>query len=1067
MKIILYLFLFLIGVGYAENSFRVEVKDEQPDNDKLLGLRIRLVNESEFQYGNILVKLFIRKSVPNKYVVEKYYIANSFIKSIENEENFTIVEINFKNVNRGVFPEECGISLGVHDSTWNQLNKSLIYNGINIISFSESLPYEIYKGDSLIVSSLNGITPKLRFVGVRPESGNQKSPWVQIQNFGHTKIALSNIYVKDGAGRMHFFTNAAIDPHKTIRICSGILSLCAKDSSIEIMPELSFGNKGELVLYNGNDAIDYIAWGEKGVFADAIDLKKESFNPNEFFETSENPLTGPVSVYHKGDFFRVVIPEGTDSILSWNKYREEFVEKPFSFFPFAEPFSLKSGTEIYKQIGETTVFAWIPINGAKFYELIVLNCKDSSLVFQDTTYATSMSVLLNEGDYLWLVKPYGGNADNEEYYGYTPWDPTFFGKPFPFDFFNLVPIKNLDGSEISIYDLNIEPLAARKDSYMLDLKWGEHIIESDWDKPHNLSGYIDQFGNRRFEDLNHKHYDTEESWRCWAVAAAMVNHHYGGNLTQDEIKYQTSMVSKNHILHAFFHDKEGGGYVYNVLPWCLNIRGSQVNLTNGVPTDSAILNALKNNTPIVVSEGNHIMVIDAARFNKKKGEYIFRFKNVDNDGTVEWRRFNVDAERPYYCLPEDPRKNGKIARRSLLYDDLNGDGVMNLNEVFDKDLDGVIDFDEENRFSTLVDDPDSDHDGIPDKIEIMSYTLRERFPSGFLGVEKETFADIDGDSLRAEKDPDSDDDGKGDGQEDLNFNGLRDYGETDVFSKDKDPNSVIVNKNNITFYAFSQLYYNDRVICYNNQTKTGLCSIASVPKKSLLSQDYAVFIGAYANIGDIYVQGNILLRNQSHVHGNINLIGSGNENHIYKQDETLIDGKITNLSLEMWDEFRLSLDVNLDDFTIPNKSKIVVRNGESFILQPGFYAYIKVEAGGLIYIPAGTSYIGNLQLDSQSKILFTNPGKETVFHVKDYFNWRTTLLNDQTQWQYIAQGFKLVLHKKNRDQVYLGTFSAGSVVAPYSSVIMNQSKKVFYGTVLAENITIHQDAVIHHVAFLL
>ncbi len=68
----------------------------------------------------------------------------------------------------------------------------------------------------------------------------------------------------------------------------------------------------------------------------------------------------------------------------------------------------------------------------------------------------------------------------------------------------------------------------------------------------------------------------------------------------------------------------------------------------------------------------------------------------------------------------------------------------------DTDGDGLCDFDEFLRFHTDEDDSDSEGDGIEDKMEVYSYVFGTgRFPRK---------PDADGDGLRAELDPDSDND---------------------------------------------------------------------------------------------------------------------------------------------------------------------------------------------------------------------------------------------------------------------------------------------------------------------
>ena len=143
---------------------------------------------------------------------------------------------------------------------------------------------------------------------------------------------------------------------------------------------------------------------------------------------------------------------------------------------------------------------------------------------------------------------------------------------------------------------------------------------------------------------------------------------------------------------------------------------------------------------------------------------------------------------------------------------------------------------------------------------------------------------------------------------------------------------------------------------------------------------------------------------------------------------------------------------------------MIVRNKETEVLNPGSYSFVKVEAGGTLIIPSGTVYIGSMQLDPRSKVRFTMPGQETTIHVKDDFTWRATTLNNAEEYDIIALGFKLVLHASGK-RMFIDDMMAGNIVAPYSEVVIAQSRKLFYGMIFADIISVHQYAEIYHVNF--
>ena len=1110
MKKGLFVLFILACMAWSSESIRVEVKDEQPTNVQMLGLRLRIINNSGQQYNGIQVKYYLKKQAADNLEIEPYFLGNLSVQLEEVDETTAVLKVNVPVLGTGSTPDATGISVGIRRSGWGSIHKENM-PGCPGADFAEAASYGVYSGDNLIAGNLlSEGALKLRFVGLRPETANSASPWVQLQNYGDSAVSLNGVKIKDASGNLHSLDNLTLGAKATLRVCNGSVSNCAQDSVVKSISGLPFGKVGEFVLLRGSVPLDYIAWGERGNYADSLEIENKVIDPNDFFKTSEDPVFGPVSIYHKGDFFRVVIKDGTDSIVSWNKFRENMVEAPLTQFPFAEPFTLREGTSMYKHSGEATVLSWIPVAGAKSYSAIVRDAADGSIVYHEVTDRTSTSVVLENGQYMWIVYPNVSDAELDEY-GHTSQNPNI-----PLNYYGKFKVYVLNNFREPIHDLHVDPLAARKDSYMLDLKWGERSIESDWDRPHNTSGYIDEFGNRRFTDPKHYDYDNEESQRCWIVATTELNHKYGGNLTQDEIKYYAKQfVYSDHILDAFPHDFVGGrGYVNDILLWALNLNPEDLDSsfgwtfgkhtsgfvfpgpamgTDNPVTEEEVKAALGSGYPVIVWRGTHVMLIDAVMevegepygYPDAKG-LVFRYHNVDNNGTISWEPLYYDAE--CYYIVKDPRKINKTVRMSELYEDTNGNGVMDFDEIYDADEDGLLDLDEYYRFTTYYENllydtnqdgkldfeeyrqfaaaekeinRDYDQDGIWDKTEIMSYTIREPYPESDkngnnFGVTTEFYTDIDGDGLRAEKDPDSDGDGKGDGEEDVNHDGIKDDGETDVYIMDN--NQVP----SITLYALSELNYNDGVVCYNEQTTTHYCNVAAAAVA--LNGEYSAKVGARSTVGDIYSKGKVLLRSNTRVKGNVVLAEPSNIDDIYLQNGSTIDGKITEMLLDKWEDKYLLRNYDLEDFSVPSNHELIVRNGEVDVLNSDSYSFVKVEAGGTLIIPSGTVYIGTMQLDPRSKVRFAMPGQETTIHVKDDFTWRATTLNNAEEYDIIALGFKLVLHASGK-RMFIDDMMAGNIVAPYSEVVIAQSRKLFYGTIFADKISVHQYAEIYHVNF--
>ena len=74
------------------------------------------------------------------------------------------------------------------------------------------------------------------------------------------------------------------------------------------------------------------------------------------------------------------------------------------------------------------------------------------------------------------------------------------------------------------------------------------------------------------------------------------------------------------------------------------------------------------------------------------------------------------------------------------------------------------------------------------------------------------------------------------------------------------------------------------------------------------------------------------------------------------------------------------------------------------------------------------------------------------------------MTNNAADYSIVAQGFKLIQHAHGK-RMYIDNMVAGNIVAPYSEVVIAQSRKLFYGKIYAEKISVHQYARFYHVDF--
>jgi len=229
-------------------------------------------------------------------------------------------------------------------------------------------------------------------------------------------------------------------------------------------------------------------------------------------------------------------------------------------------------------------------------------------------------------------------------------------------------------------DLGITPLLERKDTYMLDL---ESLVSGPyaWDAPH---------ANR----------SSDDSQRCIKAAVSMVDSFYGGYLSQDRIAY--------YVYHEYLHypspqDDLGHGLdvsglnLIHVLSWALN--GASVLRFDGKPDFSQIMYWIDGNRPIIRDNGvsHWITVIDGYDTN---GHMVYLMDPLNGTKT------KVPYDSLDFFVVWVPISDNITARSD------------EPTIWMDTDHDGVVDFDEANRFRTDPYNNDTYKLGMDDKTVI-------------------------------------------------------------------------------------------------------------------------------------------------------------------------------------------------------------------------------------------------------------------------------------------------------------------------------------------------------------
>lgn len=1085
--------LLFCVLSFAQIS--VEVKDEQPYNPSMLGLRARVINNSGQSYDNVTVNILLKKSPSETYVLDAYYTEGWTCSIAEQSGEDVVVRMVIPHLGTGVSPNESGVSVGIHRTDWQQMQKTSENGFPSGIAFTAAINYSVYQGNVLIGGSSyvdpNSVVPSLRFVGVQPEDkiDGSVSAWIEIENYGTTPADLNNVTLEwptNSGVSSSSVSSSILQPGEKVRICANQLN-CPDDDVVATVPMLPMGVMGEVLLRYNAIALDYLSWGKNaGVLAaDAreanIQYIRIRYDVPEF-----NEFWMPVKSWY-GTFYKKI--DG-----KWYSYTSDYdvntTNRPGPIPYLKNEDMCFEGTASKMKVW----FAWHPVEGAVGYHLTVKKA-DGTIAFTFDTQDSRVDWDLEEGSYQWAVNV---EFPSDAYVVSNPW----------IDHYSIWKTKNITRCSNITHEvyLQVPQYGVHKDTRMLVPNWGElaEFPEISWDHPDIFvySSTFDFWNTSNGIDLF-----REIDWRCWVVGVQILNAYNHGNLTQDEIKYYGKTVAINNmlingkaysrperdkILGPFGLGNAGAGgppEAIASLLWALNITDESQLVCDYAPSnalgavspmpilESFIIHYIDNDRPLYVATENHVMILDGYRY--EFGRLQIHLVNTYNGGEAGW--YYNDGTAFVACFVPPTVTNPRMTDARVHHD---------------SDGDGIVDFDEEERFNTDPNDSDSDDDEIDDKVEIFSYVIREPFEvnmqcynsvskkyetgnyrlGDYLNDESaelcryETFADIDGDGLRAEMDPDSDhpnNDGLPDGAEDLNHNGYVDHGETDPYNIADDGGANGVPSETVeiaewdipelvAIYTFEELNVGDNVTC--NSGMHGYCRVAS---ESAL-QYYAVSLGHNSTIGDVFSKGGVQLRNDAHVVGDVSVYSLPNASitpDIYQNAS--VTGETNVHTLGEWpyvvsDNAYHSLEGK------ENWADLTVHPGQTVSLS-GDVAYrnLKVEAGGTLKLGAGTIMVGNITMEWGSRLEFTNPGRETLLIVDGYINWRAQIVNSDLQT--VAKGFKLIEYAPG--YIHIEGDWAGTIFARWSELTLGQVKKTAYGSFVAKKVYLGNGLTIYRVHF--
>ena len=1089
----------MLAIVLASQAFAVSVEfyDEQQNNPSATGVRLRINNDSNSPINNAKLRYYFHKS-SQPYAVDGYYLADATMAVTDVNDELAYFEISIPSIPVGYYPDMAGFSLALHNADWSSRDKTQDYSYQVSASLVENTKVVLLSGDDVLF----GDGPNAQS---EPEQGIVKisglkfsdSSWLEIKNVGNAAVALSEFQLVNTNDSVFSLGNDSLAVNEILRICQNPAA-CGNVGKTLVNSVFGWDSIGEAFVKRDSSMVSYVAWGQAGIHAAAA-VEAGVWSDSLDFFPKETHVQSFNADYAKDAFFRLKSNKTGVNTDDWFAFTSN--DDPAETFSVPLPIKTSANQPVYKQIpGENDVlFSWLPVQGVNSYRVIVRD-QNGNDVHNLNTSSTSVSLALAPGNYSWTVLG-GDEFDGQHCYNGTSENCA------DYLIYENISIERANINTSIFKQLQIHEIAARRDTRMLNLYYGYASYKFSWDRP----------------NLDATEYEPNEDGRCWAVAIQVMNHFYGGNLTQDEIVYNTKYVEGDPLLSPFFNEgnrfddldpaslRYPKGNLGEALKWALHT--NTLNYSKGSPSYATVKNAIDHRKLVYVSTSNHAMVIYG--YVGDADNYAFYYAFGDNDGRGVNSLMN-GYENVEYSIPE------------VTYGDVE---MSNVNVHMDSDGDGITDFEEMKRFGT---DPflvDTDNDGIEDKREIYNYTMEahidrthsvyvnyadkthlaynpyEEYRKDFRGAEGDYYriydefdifynkADKNGNLIFAQKDPDDDDDGVEDGL------------------KGKDATISMDVPEDYTIFGREYVRINDYVKCYNtSMVSDSYCNVASSDEnKFSYDISYApINIGVRAHVGNVDVRSqdfgvkypgthsNPVFRNNSFVHGNVELCAVPLDRNalesIGKIDKDIKDTKLATAmyvaSLNPLDFLSLQNGATVEgnvklsmindwkkDFTyeystpmpsISESQTKIVHNGETYHLKDGDeFNTLRVESGATLIIEPGEMYVDeNLQIESNSTVRFAEPGKSTVLHTNGDIIWRaynSEPASNSQYWRNVARGFKLAHHSSKG--FYIGSVWGGTIYAPKASVVMGQVSKVVYGRILARNVNIHQNTKVYRVDF--
>lgn len=396
-------------------------------------------------------------------------------------------------------------------------------------------------------------------------------------------------------------------------------------------------------------------------------------------------------------------------------------------------------------IGQTSLeLSWYPVPGALEYQVQVSDAEDfSALVLEETVSDAAVYVELQPGTYFWRVQ---ANSEDGESADFSPVQRVTIKPGFTRLSHLAAPRKQTD--------LGVPFLSQRKDTQMIILESKNETGEHAWDVAH--------------PELDRS--DPADNMNCALASVAMINAYLGGDLSQDRIGFE---VFNDTLPGPEWDMNYGRGLFASHITQALEFALSAEPVFRPEPQSIDAIWAevqfeIDLGRPILAAiKPGHAIVI-TGYYEDASTRYV-----MINDPW--WGQYAVDISSfrwKYYWL---------ISADSI--------PVLNDPEIsMDSDGDGIVDFDETNRFGTSPNDDDFDKDDLKDKDDLRASIYDEQW--GYALASLSYFGrDYDQDGIMMELDEDSDGGGCFDGMEDFDLDGK--YKEPETWNFDEKDDACV------------------------------------------------------------------------------------------------------------------------------------------------------------------------------------------------------------------------------------------------------------------------------------